>query len=191
MVSRSPWLAKAGALGLLLACAPPRPAPFTREETDSALAPARDLWQRCYADTELARSGQVVTLDYGLNVAADGSVTSVPRQVNPERPELVECVRLRLNQLRFPARAKDHVGVHFELGPGGAGASTPRASSATALGTCEPPCDDGFACRYEPGAPRGVCRVATGRCRSRQDCAPLKVCQRHRVALGVCVDPRP
>lgn len=193
-MTASRWPSLASALAVcwaVVACARPSPSPFTAAETDAALAPARDLWSLCYAGTKLERAKVVASLDYSLNVAADGSVRSVPRRVDPDRPELVECVRARLNQLRFPARGKDHLDVHFELGPRGAAAATPRTPKQQALGTCEPPCTDGFSCRYEASAPRGVCRVTPGRCRFGRDCAPSQACQRHTELLGVCVDPRP
>lgn len=191
MASRWRSWAELGALGLAVACGPPRPSPFTPAETDAALAPARDLGARCYAGTELEHAGRVVTLDYALNVSAEGTVSSVPRRVEPDRPELVECVRHRLNQLRFPARGKDHLEVHFELGPRGEATATPRTPEAAALGTCEPACADGFSCHYEPESPRGVCRVTPGRCRFNRDCAPLQACRRRAERLGVCVDPGP
>jgi hypothetical protein len=183
--------ASAATSGSLLACGTPPPPPFTAAETDVALAPARDLWSRCYVGTELERRKETATLDYSLNVGADGSVKSIPQRVDPDRPEHVECVRVRLNQLRFPARAKDRIYVHFELGPRGPDGATPRAPREQALGTCEPACADGFSCHYEASAPRGVCRVTTGRCRFGRDCAPTQSCQRHTERLGVCVDPRP
>jgi len=102
---------------LPVACSRPVPAPFTRAETDRALAPARDLWQRCYAGTRFASAKQLVTVEYRLNVDPSGGVHSVPTFVQPEDPGLVECVRHRLDELRFPARGKDHIDVHFELGP--------------------------------------------------------------------------
>ncbi len=179
------------ALVALAACGRSTPSPFTQAETDAVLAPARDLWARCYSGTELERAGRSVALDYDLNVAADGAVRSVPRKVEPEDPALVECVRHRLNELRFPARGKDNLSVHFELGPRGAEAGTPKAPRQESLGTCEPACEDGFSCHYEPKAPRGVCRVTPGRCRFARDCAPSQACQRHAEPLGVCVDPRP
>lgn len=190
--SRSPSWANAAWLALLaLACTSPRPSPFTEAETDAALAPARDLWSRCYAGTQLEREKKIATLDYSLNVRADGSVDSVPRHVEPDQPALVECTRARLNTLRFPARAKDRLDVHFELGPRGAAGATPRPPKRQSLGTCEPACTDGFSCHYEESAPRGVCRVTPGRCRFGRDCAPSQACQRHAEQLGVCVDPRP
>jgi hypothetical protein len=89
----------------LFGCGPARPAPFTQAETEQALAPAADLRQRCYAGTELERRGVRATLDYDLHVSSDGSVRAVPLFVEPDEPRLVECVRHRLDSLRFPARA--------------------------------------------------------------------------------------
>jgi hypothetical protein len=192
LASRSrPWidaLVSAGA-ALALGCGRPGPAPYTQAETDRALAPARDLRQRCYVGTAFERARRVVAVDYRLNVDSDGSVRSVPVRVSPEDPQLVECVRHRLDELRFPARAKDHIDVHFELGPSGSvSASAPREARA---GTCEPPCTDGFSCHYEPSAERGVCRVTQGRCRFDRDCAASQACQRFSEPLGVCVERQP
>lgn len=179
-----------GALLALVACGPPRAAPFTAQETEAALAPAHDLRARCYAGTALERAGTKVVLGYDLNVAPDGSVRSVPRYVEPENPALVECVRHRLDELRFPARGKDQINVNFELGPNDQG-SEPQTIKEQALGTCEPPCGDGFTCHYEKGSPRGVCRVQTGRCRFDRDCAPSQGCQRLAEPLGVCIERTP
>jgi hypothetical protein len=107
------WLCAAS----LIACGRPAPTPFTNDETDRALEPARDLKQRCYAGTRFETARQLAIVDYRLNVDAQGRVRSVPRVVNPDDPALVECVRHRLDELRFPARAKDHIDVHFEFGP--------------------------------------------------------------------------
>jgi hypothetical protein len=171
------------------ACAKPAPAPFTQAETNRALAPARDLRQRCYVGTTFERARQIVVVEYRLNVDAEGNVRSVPTLVSPEDPALVECVRHRLDELRFPARGKDHIDVHFELGPEGfVSTSTPREAEA---GTCEPACGDGFSCHYEPGASRGVCRVAPGRCRFERDCAPSQACQRFAEPLGICAERHP
>ncbi|HWA72390.1 MAG TPA: hypothetical protein VG937_08655 [Polyangiaceae bacterium] len=172
------------------ACSRPSPAPFTREETERALIPARDLWQRCYVGSPFERAGTVAIVEYRLNVDVRGNVRSVPTLIHPEDPTLVECVRHRLDQLRFPARGKDHIDVHFELGPKGPATLTqPRGAR---LGTCDPPCEDGFSCHYEVGASRGgVCRVATGRCRFERDCAPSQACQRLSEPLGVCVERSP
>lgn len=123
-----------------LGCGAPRPSPYSRAETDAALAPARDLRARCYAGTELERARQRVTLDYDLNVDRDGAVRSVPRAVDPDQPALVECVRHRLNELRFPARGRDRLSVHFELGPDGPGSSSVlRAGGAAAPGAGSAP----------------------------------------------------
>lgn len=173
-----------------LGCGRPAPAPFTQIETDQALAPARDLRQRCYVGTAFERARQVVVVEYRLNVDSEGNVRSVPVLVSPEDPALVECVRHRLDELRFPARGKDHIDVHFELGPGGSvGASAPRETRQ--VGTCEPPCTDGFSCHYEVNAARGVCRVETGRCRFERDCPPSQACQRFSEALGSCAERQP
>ena len=114
------------AVASLIACGRPAPAPFTHDETDRALEPARDLRQRCYMGTRFEAADKLVIVEYRLNIDAQGRVRSVPTSVDPEDPTLVECVRHRLDELRFPARGKDHIDVHFELGP-----SKPNAKSAT------------------------------------------------------------
>lgn len=98
-------------------CGAPGASPYSKAETAAALAPARDLRARCYAGTQLERTGRAAVLDYELSVAADGSVRSLPVHVEPENPALVECVRRRLDQVRFPARGWDRLTVHLELRP--------------------------------------------------------------------------
>src|SRR4051812_9548097 len=157
MASRSPWwtsiavrgrrwTASGSAVLVCISCGAPRVPPYSRDETATALAPARDLWPRCYAGSELARAGREATLEYRLNVAADGTVQSIPTLAEPENPRLVECVRLRLNELRFPARGKDHVALRFELGPKGLGKGVPLAPQPqrdVQAGNCEPACAEG------------------------------------------------
>lgn len=190
----SPWRSWTDAVVLsvalsAVACSRPAPPPFTPEETERALAPARDLWRRCYVGSRFEPERTVVTVEYRLNVDADGRVRSVPTRISPEDPALVECVRHRLDELRFPARAKDHIDVHFELGP--KGASSAAQPQGARPGTCEPPCSDGFSCHYEADAERGVCRVAPGRCRFDRDCAPSQACRRPAEPLGVCGERNP
>jgi hypothetical protein len=104
-------------LGGLASCGAPAPSAYSPAETDQALAPAKDLRARCYAGTSLERAGKSARLEYQLDVAADGSVKSIPRFVEPEVPALVECVRHRLDELRFPARARDRLNLAFEFRP--------------------------------------------------------------------------
>lgn len=111
------WSGAALGLALLVGCGAPAPPAYSREETDQALRPAQDLRARCYVGRELERTGRVARLEYQLDVAADGSVRSIPRRVEPENPALVECVRHRLDELRFPARARDRISVSFEFRP--------------------------------------------------------------------------
>ncbi|HYQ16953.1 MAG TPA: hypothetical protein VEQ58_14380 [Polyangiaceae bacterium] len=178
-------------LASAVGCASPGRPPYTSAETERALAPTRDLRARCYAGTDLERAGRAALLDYDIGVQADGSVRSVPVRVDPEKPELVECVRHRLDELKFPPRGRDRLSLHFELLPT-APAPTIRSSherpgTEEQLGTCEPPCAEGFSCHYEPKhAAQGVCRVSTGRCRFDRDCPPSQACQRLSERLGVC-----
>lgn len=118
MASRSRWWTSVGLLlGGLGGCGAPAPPAYSRAETEQALAPAHDVRARCYAGTVLERSGRAARLEYQLDVARDGSVRSVPRLVEPENPALVECVRHRLDALRFPARARDRITLSFEFHP--------------------------------------------------------------------------
>jgi hypothetical protein len=193
--SRWPWWASLYALRAVVlaslvstACATRGPAPFTNAETERALAPTRDLRERCYAGTALERAGRTAVLDYELNVEPDGRVRSVPVRVEPEIPVLVECVRARLNQLKFPAKGRDRLKLHFELAPD----AVRRREEPPQLGTCDPPCAEGFSCHYEPShAAKGVCRVETGRCRFDLDCAPSQACQRRTERLGICAERGP
>lgn len=101
----------------LASCGAPPPSAYSKAETDQALAPAHDLRARCYAGTALEQAGKSARLEYQLDVAADGTVKSIPRFVEPEVPALVECVRHRLDELRFPARARDRLNLAFEFQP--------------------------------------------------------------------------
>jgi hypothetical protein len=121
------WGCLASWLVGLACCGAPPPSAYSRAETDQALAPAKDLRARCYAGTPLEQAGQSARLEYQLDVAADGSVKSIPRFVEPEVPALVECVRHRLDELRFPARARDRLNLAFEFQP----LSAPRRPDGT------------------------------------------------------------
>lgn len=124
---RAGWGRLALWLGGLTSCGAPPPSAYSRAETDQALAPAKDLRARCYAGTPLERAGKGARLEYQLDVAADGSVKSIPRLVEPEVPALVECVRHRLDELHFPARARDRFDLAFEFQP----LSAPRRPDGT------------------------------------------------------------
>jgi hypothetical protein len=107
---------------VLLAClvgcssAPPAASPFSAAETDQALAPVRRLRARCYDSSALARAGKKVVLDFKLEVEPSGSVRAIPTFAEPGDPEIIECVRGELNRVRFPARGRDRLDLHFEMG---------------------------------------------------------------------------
>ncbi len=90
--------------------------PFSAAETNQALAPARQLRPRCYDSSALARAKKRIVLDFQLEIAPSGSVRATPTFVAPEDPEIVECVRHELNTIVFPARGRDRLDLHFEMG---------------------------------------------------------------------------
>jgi hypothetical protein len=96
---------------------PPSKSPFSAAETNHALAPARQLRPRCYASSALARAKQKITLDFQLEVASSGAVRATPTFAEPDDPEIIECVRHELNNIVFPARGRDRLNLHFEMGP--------------------------------------------------------------------------
>jgi hypothetical protein len=103
--------------GLASACASRAPAsPFSSAEIDHALAPLKSLEARCYAGSESGRSARLAVLDFSLEVAASGSVKAVPTFAEPEEPALLECLRQALDRLVFPARGRDRLQLHLELG---------------------------------------------------------------------------
>jgi hypothetical protein len=114
--------ARQTAVAVLLAClsacsSPPPPAsPFSAAETDQALSPVRRLRARCYDSSALAHAGKKIVLDFKLEVEPSGSVRAIPTFVEPDDPEIIECVRNELNQVRFPARGRDRLDLHFEMG---------------------------------------------------------------------------
>ena len=101
-----------------LACSSRQPAasPFSADETNQALAPAKQLRPRCYDSSALARAKKKIVLDFKLEVAPSGSVRAIPTFADPDDPEVIECVRNELNQIRFPARGHDRLELHFEMG---------------------------------------------------------------------------
>ena len=59
---------------------------------------------------------------------------AVPTFADPEEPALIECLRHGLNEVRFPARARDRLDLHLELG-----APTPtRANGAARVANTSP-----------------------------------------------------
>lgn len=103
---------------LLAACAShPPTSPFSAQEIARALEPAKRLEKRCYQPSESGRRSQRVAMDFNLEVQASGAVESVPTLAEPREPALVECFRHALNELRFPAKGRDRLELHFELGP--------------------------------------------------------------------------
>jgi hypothetical protein len=110
------------ALGPELGCRPVHPAePFSSAEIDRALLPVKLLRKRCYDVSRSARAATFVSLDFSLDIRDTGEVRSSPKQASVEDPELIECVRHALDEIRFPARGREWLRVHLELG-------NPRAS---------------------------------------------------------------
>ncbi len=108
----------AAALLACVACESQRTeSPFSAAETNQALAPARQLRPRCYDPSPLAQAKTKIVLDFQLEVAPSGSVRATPTFAKPEDPEIVECVRHELNTIVFPARGRDRLDLHFEMGP--------------------------------------------------------------------------
>ncbi|HYP75820.1 MAG TPA: hypothetical protein VER12_07695 [Polyangiaceae bacterium] len=95
----------------------PSVSPFSAAEANQALAPARQLRPRCYESSSLARAKQKITLEFQLEVAPSGAVRATPTFAEPEDPELIECARHELNKIVFPARGRDRLHLHFEMGP--------------------------------------------------------------------------
>ena len=93
------------------------PSPFTAAETDQALAPVHKIEARCYSASQSARDAQRVLLGFRLEIDASGRVQAIPTQAEPREPALIECVRLALNELRFPAKGHDRVELDLQLGP--------------------------------------------------------------------------
>jgi hypothetical protein len=91
--------------------------PFSAAETNQALAPARQLRPRCYESSSLAQAKKKITLAFDLEVAPSGAVRATPTFADPEDPGLIECVRHELNTIVFPARGRDRLKLHFEMGP--------------------------------------------------------------------------
>jgi hypothetical protein len=104
----------------------PTSSPFTAAEIDRALAPTRTLRARCYLGSAAARAARPAVFEVTLQVEASGRVRAVPTFASPEEPALIECVRRALDDLRFPARGRDRLQLHFELRS--ALAPTPLAS---------------------------------------------------------------
>ena len=94
----------------------PAASPFSTAETNRALAPARQLRRRCYDPSALARAGTKIVLDFTLEVEESGTVHARPTFAEPGDPQVIECVRRQLNEIRFPARGPDRLDLHFEMG---------------------------------------------------------------------------
>ena len=112
---------------LVLSCTTgQKPPPYTSAEVDQAFVSVKGLRARCYAGSAAARAGRTATFDFSLLVATSGQVQAIPTFASPEEPELIECLRHGLNEVRFPARARDRLNLHLEIG---------TAASARANGT--------------------------------------------------------
>ena len=108
----------AAALVLISACSSRQPAasPYTAAETNEALAPAKQLRARCYDSSALGKAKKKIVLDFKLEVEPAGTVRAIPVFVEPDEPEIIECVRHVLNEIKFPARGRDRLDLHFEMG---------------------------------------------------------------------------
>jgi hypothetical protein len=93
----------------------PRAPAYSAAEVDQALQGVKSLQARCYASSPAARARRVTTLDFSLQIAATGQVQAIPTNASPEEPALIECLRHGLNEVRFPARARDRLDLHLEL----------------------------------------------------------------------------
>jgi len=90
---------------------------YSAAEVDQALLPVKALRARCYAGSAAARAGHAATFAFSVQIAASGHVQAIPTFADPEEPPLIECLRHGLNELRFPARARDRLELHLELRP--------------------------------------------------------------------------
>jgi hypothetical protein len=108
----------APAIACLLGCSSRQPAasPFSAAETNQALAPVQQLRSRCYDSSALARARKKIVLDFKLEVEPSGAVSAIPTFADPDDPEVIECVRRELNAIQFPARGRDRLDLHFEMG---------------------------------------------------------------------------
>jgi hypothetical protein len=107
----------AATIACLLGCSSrPAASPFYAAETNQALTPAKQLRRRCYDASALARAGKKIVLDYKLQIESSGVVRAIPTFAEPGDPEVIECVRHALNAIRFPARGRDQLDLHFEMG---------------------------------------------------------------------------
>jgi hypothetical protein len=104
----------------------PRAPVYSAAEVDQALQGVKSLQARCYAGSAAARARRVATLDFSLQIAATGQVQAIPTDAYPEEPALIECLRHGLNEVRFPARARDRLDLHLELAAPKPGANAVR-----------------------------------------------------------------
>src|SRR4051812_4605675 len=90
-----------------------KPAPYTSAEVDHALVGVKALRARCYAGSAAARAGRPATFEFSVQIAASGDVQAIPTFADPEEPALIGCLRHGLNEVRFPARARDRLELHL------------------------------------------------------------------------------
>lgn len=95
------------------------PPPFTAAETNRALQPVPASKARCYDGSDSKRRGLAARLTFIVYVREDGTVHTEPASAQPHDPELIDCMRRALDELRFPAKDKtDQLVLQFEMGPG-------------------------------------------------------------------------
>lgn len=92
--------------------------PFTRAEVNRALAPAAQIERSCYAQSQSRAERRRVQLELIAYVNAQGFVHVDLLSSDARDPELLECLRTRLEELRFPAKGEaDQFRLRFELTP--------------------------------------------------------------------------
>jgi hypothetical protein len=92
--------------------------PYTAAETNRALGPVSQLKARCYDRSLSQRQRRPVRLELVLYVDEHGAVRSAPVAGDPRDPQLVECMRLGLDALRFPPKGEaDQLHLSFDMGP--------------------------------------------------------------------------
>lgn len=106
----------AAACGIAACVSGGGPPPFTAAETNKALAPVKEIEQRCYEGSESQQKKRVAHLEFILYVSEQGNVKSEP--VGGDlAPDLIECVRHGLDTLKFPAKGEaDQLHLDVQLG---------------------------------------------------------------------------
>jgi hypothetical protein len=124
MCSRNFWMACPTMVSIVLGAActsawnQSGPPPFTAVEINRALAPVSQLKVRCYDVSASRREKRRVQLEFEVHVNEQGAVHSEPVAANAPDPKLIDCMRLGLDAIRFPANRKpDQLHLSFEMAP--------------------------------------------------------------------------